>query len=157
MELIWIIFIILYMVWRAYSEAQKKQAASQRRQAEIEAANRRRRGEVTQADMEPVQEVPWDFDPDEYKRRTSSQRVEVREARQVLQAEESIYQKKLKEIGDKKRDKPKNVAEPVVVSEITEPASAGFSFQLDNKSLINAVIMSEVLQAPRSKRPIRAH
>ena len=154
--LIWIIGFIVYMAYRAYRAyalAQRKQAASQERRAEIEVANRRRRGEVIYEDMEPKQELPWDFDPDQYrKKEVRSYRVEVKQA---PSEEENIYQKKLKAIGDEKKDRSSRAADNLVINEEIESVPRGFSIQLDNKSLINAVIMSEILQSPRAKRPIR--
>lgn len=152
--LIWIIGFIGYMAYRAYRAyalVQRKQAASKERQAEIEVANRRRRGEVIYEDMEPKQELPWDFDPDAYKEKeVRSYRVETKQA--PLE-EENIYQKKLKTIGDEKRDRSKREVGNVVNER--EAVSTGFSIQLDNRALVTAVIMSEVLQPPRAKRPIR--
>ena len=151
--IIWIVIFIIYMVYRAFSATQRKQAASQKRQAEIEAANRRRRGEVIYENMEPKQELPWDFDPDAYKEKeVRSYRTEVEQA---PSEEENIYQKKLKAIGEEKRDRPDREVDNLVTNEAREPVPIGFSIQLDNKSLVNAVIMSEVLQPPRAKRPIR--
>ena len=151
--IIWVVIFALYMAYRAFSITKKKQAEHQKRQVEIEAANRRRRGEVLQEDVNPRQELPWDFDPDDYKeKRVRSYRVEIEQA---SQEEENIYQRKLKAIGDEKRSRTSNEVGNLAVNEEREPAPVGFSIQLDNKSLVNAVIMSEVLQPPRAKRPIR--
>ncbi|MBS3968575.1 MAG: hypothetical protein KGZ94_00530 [Clostridia bacterium] len=150
MDILWIIIFILYMAYRAFSETQRKQQQAQRRKMTTreDPGTRHYRYE----DVEPKQEVPWDFDPDEYQQqRKRSYQANVEEAPQ----EESIYQKKLKTMGDKKRDKTKKVVEPSTIAEPREPVSAGFSIQLDNKSLVNAVVMSEILQPPRAKRPLR--
>jgi len=153
--LIWIIGFIGYMAYRAYRAytlVQRKQAASKERQAEIEVANRRRRGEVIYEDMEPKQELPWDFDPDIiFKEREV--RTSQFEMKQVPPEEENAFQKKLKTIGDEKRDRSKREVGNVVNER--EAVSTGFSIQLDSRSLVTAVIMSEVLQPPRAKRPIR--
>ena len=154
--LIWVIGFILYMAYRAYRAyviVQRKQAASRERQAEIEVANQRRRGEVIYEEMEPKQELPEDFDPDNYKEKeVRSYRVKVN---QVPQEEENIYQNKLKAIEDKQRDRSNREVDNLVVNEEKRPVPIGFSIQLDNQSLVTAVIMSEVLQPPRAKRPIR--
>lgn len=151
MDILWIIIFILYMAYRAFSETQKKQQQAQRRKVTTreDPGTRHYRYE----DVEPKQEVPWDFDPDEYQeKRARSYRVEVE---QVPQEEENVYRKKLKTIGDKKRDRSKRVVERLAIDDTREPASTGFSMQLDNKSLVNAVVMSEILQPPRAKRPLR--
>lgn len=153
--LIWLIGLALYMAYRAYRAyvlVQRKQEAHQKRQAEIEVANRKRRGEVIYEDMEPKQELPWDFDPDVYREKEArSYRAKVKQA---PQEEENIYQKKLKAIEDEKRDRSKREIDNLVVNE-RESVSTGFSIKLDHKSLVNSIIMSEVLQQPRAKRPIR--
>jgi len=141
--IVWIVIFILYMAYRAFAETQKKQSQARRQQRE-----------VIYEDVEPTQEVSWDFDPDEYQRKKA--RVYRVEVEQVPQ-EENTYQKKLKAIEDKQRDKPKEVevVEPLAINERREPVSSAFSVQLDHNSLVNAVIMSEILQPPRSKRRMK--
>ena len=154
--LIWVIGFIIYIAYRAYRAhvlVQRKRAASQERRAEIEVAHKKRRGEFVPEDTAPKQELPWDFDPDDYKEKeVRSYRIEVK---QVPKEEENVYQKKLKVIEDEQRSRSNREAGNVAINEKREPAPVGFSIKLDNQSLVNAVIMSEVLQPPRSKRPIR--
>lgn len=147
MDIMWIIIFILYMAYRAFSESQKKQARAQRRRVETNEnpGTRHYRYE----DVEPHQELPWDFDPDQYKKETlNTYRVRLVEDQPVKPVNK--YQKHLHEIDDKVKNKAKrNTEEPETT------ISKGRNFDLDQESLMTAIIMSEVLQPPRSKRPIR--
>ncbi len=154
MDIMWIIIFILYMAYRAFSESQKKQARAQRRRAVTteDPGTRHYRYE----EVEPKQEVPWDFDPDQYRQKTvESYEIKIEEDKPANEV--NRYQKQLHKV-ENRRDKSKSKNDDLVVlpAEDREVSSSkGWTFDLDNESLVNAIIMSEILQPPRSKRPIR--
>jgi len=154
-DILWIIIFILYMAYRAFSESQKKQARAQRRRVVTteDPGTRHYRYE----EVKPHQEVPWDFDPDQYKQETvKSYEVKLEEVQPAN--EMNRYQKQLHKVGYRGEDKSKRKAdklEKASIEDREESSSNGWNFDLDSRSLVNAVIMSEVLQPPRSKRPIR--
>jgi len=157
LDFLWIIIFVLFMMYRAFQESQKKQAEAQRR-----------RQVLVQKYEKPKQEVPWDFEPWDAKDVTVQEYKPKYEDTWNVPAQENPYidlhklqrrkekVKKAKDvygIEDAVEDISVNIADSDSINEYNVSPRLTLSF--DSSSMASAVIMSEILQPPRAKRPIR--
>lgn len=163
MDILWIIIFVIYMMYRALNETKKKQEEARRRM-------QRKSKTTLPGDFVPrgktyteiddyEEELPWDFEPVE----------QYEQPQQVIIPDEieetgvsNKYLEKLKKLDTiKKQAKLEDISQQrskqMVVEDIDSPDTTPQKLVLnfDSDSIRTGFIMSEILQPPRAKRPIR--
>lgn len=133
MNFTWIVVFVLFMMYRSFLESQKKQAAA------------RRRAQSTQLQE---QHVSWEADLEESPWETEA----VEQDRVPLEV--NHYQQHLDRIEDESTALP-TAPKRIAVIETDEQAPCAISLSFDNESVVNGLVMSEILQPPRALRPFK--
>ncbi len=159
MEILWLVIFILYSIYKSYKETQKKQEQAKRRMqrsstqtvSDDHGTSGMPRGEQK---LEPYEKIPWDFEPMVTETTETIKSVEVFE--KIEPKEEKVN--KYLDALDKAKIRKRKKSAPLMVEEIDETPTTSFkklALNFDSNSIRHAVIMSEILQPPRAKRPYR--